>query len=356
MAVEIFGTNYAVTTVASGGYSSGASALNVVSTSTGTGLAAFPTSGNFRVTIFNQGTGAPEAVLKVTAIASGTQFTTTAELDGNASAGDIVICTITPGGVEALLAQMNQTGTYSSLPSTVPFAGCRYKCTDAPYEFISNGSLWVAYYNGFPATPPPSGGWTSINITTPAFVAYTNGYGFLAGQTSASSNFLTGQRIAAPGSTPYSFVARINQDCSGIITSLVQTGGGTPGTANDAGFAVGFSDGTKYVVMMVWLQGTSTPAPVIEITEWSSSTSVNTSVLTLNNWNMAQFYTSDLWLKIRNDGTDLYFFISIDGNNWYYIYKSTITNYLSAATDVFWGAYGNTDSAAIALYDWTQGT
>src|SRR5580698_8810540 len=119
MAAELLGANYATTTVGSGGYSSGATHLNVISTSTGTGLASFPATGNFRVTIFNQSTGAPEAILLVTAIASGTQFTTTAEVDGNASAGDIVLCTLTESGIGAILAQMNQTGPFASLPTIV---------------------------------------------------------------------------------------------------------------------------------------------------------------------------------------------------------------------------------------------
>ena len=159
MAAELFGATNATTTVATGGYSSGGTHLNVGSTAGN-----FPASGNFRVSIFNQSTGALEAVLIVTAIASGTQFTTTPEIDGNATAGDIVICTITSGGMAAILAQANQFGTFASLPTTVPFAGARYKQTDGPYEWVSNGSIWQAFWNGYPVTLPPASSWTSEGI------------------------------------------------------------------------------------------------------------------------------------------------------------------------------------------------
>ncbi|MGC2150784.1 MAG: hypothetical protein WA618_01980 [Terriglobales bacterium] len=350
MAAELIGTNYAMTTVGSGGYTSGASALDVVSTSTGTGLSPFPAAGNFRVTIFNQSTGAPEVVLLVTAIASGTQFTTTAEVDGNASAGDLVLCTITSGGVGALLAQANMTGTFASLPTTVPFAGARYKCTDAPYEFISNGSAWKAFYNGFPASLPPSSGWTAENCLSP-FPTFTNGNAVIIGATSSNSDFLSMAYATAPGSTPYSFTARVHQDPSGIIESLAR--GGSVANLNQGGFAIGFRDsGGKYTVLMLGGLGT------IFITEWNSYSSVNgnqvsstasVSIVPLMGW-------GGLWFRVRNDGTNLKFYLSLDGQTFYQLYSQTITAFLSNADNVAFGMYGHTESSAICLYDWTQGT
>jgi hypothetical protein len=355
MAAELLGANYATTTVGSGGYSSGATHLNVISTSTGTGLASFPATGNFRVTIFNQSTGAPEAILLVTAIASGTQFTTTAEVDGNASAGDIVLCTLTESGIGAILAQMNQTGPFASLPTIVPFAGAVYNCTDAPYEFISNGSAWQAFYNGRPATLPPTSSWTSINLTDTGAVAnYTFGYGYLIGNVSSNSDFLSGQRRSAPGSTPYSFVARMQADPTGVINSIANAG--TPNANSGAGsFAIGFSDGTKYVVLM--LSAGTAATPTLFVTEWNTSTSVNTSPVGVSSTAVTLFSSlGALWFKIRNDGTDIYFQISLDGNTFYTVYSQTITAFLSSAADVFWGLYGHSNSPTIMLLDWTQGT
>jgi hypothetical protein len=356
MAVELLGADFATTTVASGGYSSGASHLNVISTSTGTGLAPFPSSGNFRVTIFNQSTGAPEVILLVTAIASGTQFTTTAEVDGNASAGDIVVCTITSGGMAAILAQLNQTGTFSSLPTSAPFAGARYKCTDAPYEFVWNGSLWVPFYDGMEASLPPGSGWTADNLSANnAFATYANGYGYLVGQSSSNSNFCSMQYRSAPGSTPYSFVIRFVQDGSGLIQSV--NAGGAGGFAVGAGASFGFRDnGGKFLTINFTTEGTDL---VIYVLQWTSSTSLSgVATSFISSWQLVSLFSTGrgLWCKLRNDGTNLTFSISIEGNNWVELYTATITSFLANADNVTWGTFGKTQSAAVALYDWTQGT
>jgi hypothetical protein len=61
-------------------------------------------------------------------------------------------------------------------------------------------------------------------------------------------------------------------------------------------------------------------------------------------------------VKIQNDGTNLNFYLSPDGNHWGLYHSETITTFLAAATSVAWGCYQNTFGAAVSLLDWTQGT
>ncbi len=84
--------NLAYTTVAAGGYTAGSGALNVASTSTGSGALPFPVTGVFSVSISDPTTRIVKTLLEVTAINSATQFATTsaAGLDVNALVGDLV--------------------------------------------------------------------------------------------------------------------------------------------------------------------------------------------------------------------------------------------------------------------------
>ena len=144
--------NYpATTTVASGGYTAGSGVLNVASTG-----APFPSLATFRVVVQSRGTGLAEVLLEVTAINSGTQWAVTAEgTDSDAIAGDNVYAVLSAGALTQLRSDASMTGPFAGLPVTVPLAGTRYRCTDCAYEFVSNGSAWLAWYQGIPVTVPP---------------------------------------------------------------------------------------------------------------------------------------------------------------------------------------------------------
>lgn len=353
MANEQFG-NLGATTVGIGGYTAGSGVLNVIST---TGSPTFSTSAPFRVTVEDVITFQVYVVLKVTAINSGTQFAVVAEgSDANAAAGCNVFQVLTAGSLLQLIADSEASGTFANLPVTVSPSGYKYKCTDAPYTFVSNGSLWVASYDGCPATlPGPSGNWTADNLSANnAYSNFTNGYGYLIGQSSSNSNFCSMLYQAAPGSTPYSFMIRFVQDGTGILQSI--NAGGSGGFAVGAGASFGFRDsGGKYVTINFAIEGSDC---VIYILKWNSSTSLNADTAFLNSWQMFGLYNTGrgLWAKIKNDGTNLIFSIGIDANNLFVIHSETITSFLSNAASVTWGTFGKTQSCAVALYDWTQGT
>lgn len=91
--------NACSTAVAAGGYTAGSGVLNVDSTA-----APWPQTGNYRIGIYDQSTGALKVLLEVTAVNSGTQFAVTAEgNDANAAEDDDVYGTIVTAAVMGAL-------------------------------------------------------------------------------------------------------------------------------------------------------------------------------------------------------------------------------------------------------------
>lgn len=308
------------------------------------------TTRQFHFMVTDQTTGAVKCIGKATALTSST-FTVTMTTDANANSGDYVTITSCAAAMNQIRSDISTYGTFANLPATVPVAGARYKQSDGPYEWISNGSVWQAFWNGYAVTVPPSGGWTT-EANSGTVSNFTNGYGYFIPGAYGSASL--GMQYATPPSTPYGFIARFQQDASGIIATLAQGGGASFATV--AGFAIGWRDsGGKYLVFCFDSYAPSNMT--VGIFKFTSYTSYASDSVIASVQAIPLSGLRDLALRIHNDGTNLHFDISMDGgNNWYTYHTETITNYLSAATSVAWGSIVDGTSAAIALYDWTQTT
>ncbi len=106
------------TTVAAGGYTAGSGVLNVASTSTGSGIMAFPTAAIFTVTISDPTTKAAKAVLKVTGINSATQFAVTASVQPDAQSADVncVLGDLVQADIDGRALNAILSGTWAALP------------------------------------------------------------------------------------------------------------------------------------------------------------------------------------------------------------------------------------------------
>lgn len=343
------------TTTLSTGYTAASGSITVTS------AAALSTTRQFHFMITDQTTGAVKCIGKATAVSSNT-FTVTMSTDANASSGDNVTISLCAAAMNQIRADISTFGTFASLPATVPPAGARYKQTDGPYEWISNGSIWQAFWNGYPVTLPSSAGWTSEGVAAQSgciagTVNYTNGYGYLVGNNLNNESF-GAQYRASPGSTPYSFTARMVFDASGIIGQAVY-GNALSGPSILTGACIGFRDsGGKYIVFGV-LPYEGTPQTFVSVAYFNSSVSYNTNLAAISNMALMTPLSSlrDLTLKIKNDGTNINFYISVDGGqNFALFYSEAITAHLADAANVCWGAHKDGGAGAICLYDWTQGT
>lgn len=345
-------TGTANNTTLNGSYTAASGSMTVTS------AAALSTTNQFHFYIADQTTLAVKCIGKATAVSSNT-FTVTMSLDANANSGDLVYISLCAGAFRQLQADATSYGTFANLPTTVPPAGASYKQTDGPYLWISNGSVWQAFWNGYPVTTPPTTGWSSEGIASESgsaagTVHYTNGFGYLIGNDLGNESIGTQYR-AAPGSTPYSFTARMSVDFSGILASISY--GLAAEFATQAGLVIGFRDsGGKYLVLSLLAESGNAYLVVGYLTSDTTYSSdvfalgdaVRVGALLYNHRNLA--------FRIRNDGTNLSFSISLDGQTFYVIYSETITSHLANAANVCWGAHKDGHSGTVCLYDWTQGT
>ncbi len=152
-------------TTLSSSYTAGAGVIVVTS------AAALSTTRQFHFMITDQTTGAVKVIGKATAL-TGSTFTITATTDANAASGDFVTITLCQGSENQIRADQSQFGPFSGLPS-IASEGDTYQQTDGPYEWRRQSGVWQAFYKGLPATPPPSGSWTAVNLGS---VSYANGF------------------------------------------------------------------------------------------------------------------------------------------------------------------------------------
>jgi hypothetical protein len=311
------------TTVAPGGYSAGSGVLNVLSTS-GISLNSGDTC---RLSIY---TGSPELVviLVASAVNSSTQFAVTAEgADSNASGGDLVLNTLTVGGMNQIRSDIDMTGTYANLPnpaSAFLVAGQRYLQTDGPYEFIFNGSVWVPFAYDLECVLPVNSSFSWVNQGS-ASVQQTYGYVDLnAPSTGSTSTNLNIRRVAL--SAPYY--------ADFIFTTIV----GVPADAVTLG--VGFRDSSSGKLLTLHALFQTGSAPEWQVNRWNSPTSYNNTELAGPPAILAN--GQPLYVRLHNDGSNLYMYIG-NGLTWWLYYEEAVGTFLTP-TDLFFFVDNSTTS------------
>jgi hypothetical protein len=287
--------NLASTTVAGGGYTHGSGVLNVAST--GGSFSAAPT---FRVVI-QDNSGVIKALLKVTAINSGTQWAVASEgLDTDALAGDNVYQVLTAGALAQIRSDANQQGTLASRP-TSPLAGDRYRATDSVFGYSFDGSVWQPAFLGAACPNAPTAGTFGTAVGT---AANLGSYSFAVTKGALLMKLLrlpnTGDQVAAqvqaiPGATPYALRARF---VAGLIDDLFAQAGMClydSGTGRFITFGVAQRDHFKKLAVGYWhslIQFGS------QLAEFALTESAPFSQL-----------------KIADDGTNRTFLAAFDGQN-----------------------------------------
>lgn len=320
----------AATTVATGGYTAGAGALNVASTG-----APFPSTGTFSVVILDGSTGATKVLLRVTAKNSTTQWAVTAEgTDANAVAGDNVYAVLSVSGLDQIRSDMSQRGAYGSLPASSK-NGNVYRSSDGPYVLRDNGATFDANHSPAVVIPGPVSNWTWVNQT---------------------SNAVTANAYDASG-----VVAMNIPDCATLNWRLLtQTPPGQPYSAiawmkaamfwkNSQLMGLYFYDGTKLMGIELLSQSNgATPAVPQQYIRVEKITNVGADSSTamvlgesggsqVTSRTIAISANAGVWFKIRRDSTSLYFDWSLDGVKFYNLFSETTGTFITPTKVGFGG-------------------
>lgn len=320
---ELF-TDLADTTVAVGGYTAGSGVLNVASTGS-----PFPSTATFSVVVSDQNDDSIKALLKVTGVNSGTQWAVASEgTDNNAVASDVVTLVLTKRAIEGIIADANQMGVYASLPSTTgQRTGNRYKQTDGPYEWIFNGSIWVPFYKGDKVTLPLSSGWTIDNAGA-STLSFTNGYAYFQGEHVASSVTIALAYRTAP-STPYTVTFLVKHDLSSAPPTT------SPSSAVNS-FGFGFRESATGKIKFFRIMSETGSSLSLLLQYWSVATNTSpTSLDSYNGYSAIDMLRQDSWWRITDNGTNLLFFWSIDGQRWRQIFSTSRTTNFTTAPDQY---------------------
>ena len=336
-------TNLAQSTIGAA-YTVGATTLTLA---TGGG-ANFPTTGNFTVGICDP----PSFYLLCTARSGDVLTVNATAVEGttavNAYTGTVVAQMLTAGTLDGIRADINVVGPYASLPVSGMRKGDTYTCIDTSYRFIYDGTSWIPFWKGIPATIP-TGSWSWDNQGT-STIDTSVGVHILAASGGGGTYNLNARLAVAP-SPPYHYTALIEFDFSGLLTGFV-------GPSQECAAFVGFKDGTgKYTaVQNTYNYTNSAGAHSFYIIHWPSSTSTPSGTLISygSNW-----VCPPMRIRIEDDGTNLNWYMNApigasSSGAWQKINTEARGSYLTTGPSyVTWGAYHyGTQPAIVSLAGW----
>lgn len=262
--------------------------------------------------------------------------------DTSASLDKWIEYTLTGGG-----GNKTTLGTFAAFIASPPaaVAGDTYKCSDSPYQFIYTGSVWQAFYQGDAVSLPSSSGWTWENQGTSA-ADFT--YGFLNLQYPGGSAGSWRNYYRAAPSTPYTITVRIRK---------INWSGATSNATPD-GFGLLFRDASGKLIQYYCLTQATNQGLGIE--KWSSFSSFSASYNSLfanGVFNGASQFAMarEVWLRMKDDGTNLIWSWSLDGLYWYQFDSRSRTDFFaSGPTQVGIGLRNSTSEGAVVdIFGWT---
>ena len=214
------------------------------------------------------------------------------------------------------------TGVFASLPATVNGI---YGCTDCPYVWIGSGAAGQAYFGSNPVTLPPSAGWSWDNQAS-STVSVANGMLCLSTPKSGTISLTLYYRTAP--ATPYTVK----------IAMLFDHGGAPPGstgTKTNSGFGIAFRDSAAKLVDLRYFHDGSGPA--LAVTKWTNTTTFSASYLLYQGSNTMYLTASRQlqWLSITDNGTNLIFQWSIDGENWKTFDTRSRTDFMASGPNAY---------------------
>lgn len=228
-------------------------------------------------------------------------------------------------------------GAYGSLPGS-PADDDVYLVTDGHVLLHRASSAWKAFGPLHPLVlpPPVSGNWTWANQGT-STADDTMGPILMVSQVNGGQT-LRALYKAAPGSTPYTITALVSWDMA-------------LGWPNWMGCGIGFRENSSGKYLMFGPSNAETGG-AIAVMRWNS-----TGGYTSNYFNDQSYgvYRAYHWLRISDDGSNLNFYYSSSGLQWYLRYSSARNNFFTTAPDgvaiMLYQEHGSIQSQA-AFWSW----
>jgi hypothetical protein len=302
-------TNNAITTL-NGGIGSGDTFLVVASATL------FPASPQFRIIIDSE-------IMLVTSVSGTTFFVTRGTENTTAAAhlsGASVEHILTAAAVKQAQADVVGVGTFANRPAAGLPTGSLYYTTDGPTPFAYDGSNWRPVIMGTLGTAPPAASsWTQVNQAgrTTAFVDYKGGIRLSA------TNGTTGVDIrlaykAAP-SAHWQMTAHILPANPNTVTVF---GTGFRNSSTGTLVTIGLVTANPSIIQKHKLTANNTGSSPT-ITQNSVSTPFPSPLITLLSYGY--------WLRIKNDGTNIFFYYSIDGINFAWLDNEALATFIGTA-------------------------
>lgn len=290
----------------------------------------FPATGNFRILIDSELLICTARSSNTLTVLRGQEGTTAASHSDDA----IVTLVATAGSIVAVGSAIHRQDVFASRPAA-GVEGRLFLPSDGISIDRDSGALWTPYGPTFPLTPPVDGdfSWDNEGI---AVKDTTRG----------------GIHLTAPASTGG---LRVRYKTA-PATPYVLTGAFIPGMASDAtafpGLGLLFrknSDG-KLVTFSYTLATDIFARPQ----KWNTSTSFNAGYAVTHE-NLSDFKFGPLiWFRIADNGTNLLFSFSSDGQNYYQNFSVSRTDFMSGGPDQigFWANATASYATSIWLLHW----
>lgn len=201
--------------------------------------------------------------------------------------------------------------TFANRPDATTCAGKIYYCSDIDLVYLSDGSSWkkirMGAYSGALADPPTTG-WTAVGSASVA--------------TSNDAQVVT---MTSTGGSVFGGVVRTLSPSSNYSAQFCLTQGWTtPGSGRwRVGPTLRASGSGNAITFGLWFNGST--SGTYEISHWTSGTlsSVTTS-------GSLTYSTVAPFMRIRDNGTNLYYEYSTDNLNWTSIYNEARTGFITA--------------------------
>lgn len=275
-------------TTLTAGYTAGAGSITVASTAS-----PWPSSPVFRVYVSDATTGVVKVILKVTAVTDGTHWAVTAEgSDANAASSDVVKLSLTAGGMDAIRADLHQTGALASAVANK--AGNLYLPNDGLEIYRDTGSVMVPWGPIWPLTDPALQTWTQTGFGS--CTSDTTHGGVDINNPTAEGSFNIHALLKNTPSTPW--------HAEFGFVQVGNTGGNLM-----AGPCV--SDGTKFAIYTSHFQ-----AAAVQHVEFYASNATTYGGFTPINPGILFAWGPVIFVRLGDDGTNRTYDVSCDGFTW----------------------------------------